>query len=97
MKRVMDVVRLILLQTEASDTPIDAEKLGTDGHSLGDIFYHLELMRAHGLIDADLQYGFDGERNVPFRGTVKGLTWDGCDYLDAIRVSHNLDYQTIGS
>ena len=39
-------------------------------------------MIAHNLIDATVTKDWD---NTVIRGKIKALTWDGCDYLDAVR------------
>ena len=44
--------------------------------------YHVELMEAYGLIDAAVQREWGGE---VVSGSIKSLTWDGHDFLDAIR------------
>ena len=66
MKRDMDLVRFILIQVEHADGRIDAENLGNEDTALDVVFYHLELMQAHGLLDASLQYGYDGSKNVAY-------------------------------
>lgn len=83
MKRDMELVRLILLEVEkADDAYVDIEDFVTDDYPLQLVGYHVELMEAHGLIDANLVKAMGG---VVVRGNVKALTWDGHDYLDAIR------------
>ena len=82
MKRDMDLVRLILMETEKADAYIDIEQLACDRYPLQTIGYHVELMTARGLIDAELQKAWGG---MVVNGTILALTWDGCDYLDAIR------------
>lgn len=83
MKRDMELVRLILLEVEKSDRAyVDIETMACDQYPLAVIGYHVELMAAHGLLDANVSKAFGG---VVVGGTVKALTWEGCDYLDAIR------------
>lgn len=82
MKRDMDLVRSILLEVEAAQRPLRIAELQTDGHSLPEVVYHVEIMRERGLIDASI---VRGKGNVLLRAEVSGLTWDGQDYLDAAR------------
>lgn len=83
MKRDMDLVRSILMEVESADDEMEvADLIGVPGgHSLPDIAYHVEMLAAHGLIDASVQRTKSGLVG----GIISGLTWDGCDYLDAIR------------
>lgn len=82
MKRDMDLVRSILLEVEAAQRPLRIAELQSDGHSLPEVVYHVEIMRERGLIDASILRGKGG---VLLRAEVSGLTWDGQDYLDATR------------
>ena len=82
MKRDMDLVRLILIEAEKADSCIGIESLVCDKYPLPVIGYHVELMSAHGLVDAKTSRDWGG--NV-VDGSIKALTWSGCDYLDAIR------------
>lgn len=80
MKRDMELVRVILTATEATDGPYDPSELDSAGWSMRAIAYHVELLSAHGLVDAKVNRCKGG-----VSATVLGLTWEGCDYLDAIR------------
>ena len=51
MKRDMDLVRNLLLATERADCAIDAMDL-YDEYSNDQVAFHVEMMTAHGLIDA---------------------------------------------
>ena len=83
MKRDIDFVRSILVRTELAEGPFDASELLTDAHSdMRDVLYHVELMQAHRLLDARIHRDMNGN---PIHGEIIALTWDGCDYLDAIR------------
>lgn len=82
MRRDMDLVRSILAQTELADGPLELGMIAHDGHSDAELAYHVELMKARGLLDATLTRAWGGE---VVRGTVDALTWDGLDYLDAMR------------
>lgn len=83
MKRDMDLVRRILVETECASAPLDISAFLDEEHAtVEDVAYHVELMQHHGLIDASIQRNMGG--SVAY-GKVIALTWDGCDYLDAIR------------
>lgn len=81
MKRDLDLVRRILLEVEDADDKVDINDLATPQHAMPEIAYHVQLMAHHGLIDARIVYADDHD----YIGWVTALTWDGCDYLDAIR------------
>lgn len=82
MKRDLDLVRHILLETEKADKPFDAEELLTSEWSLETIHYHVSLLVSQDLIDVSIIRDMSGEM---ISCTIKALTWNGCDYLDAIR------------
>lgn len=82
MKRDMDLVRCILIQVEGADGPVPLDALTCGRWSVPEVDYHVRMMAAHGLVDATLHEGYHG---TTIMGTVDGLTWDGADYLDAIR------------
>ena len=82
MKRDFDLVRDILIQTEKSDDVLDGEVLVTSERSPELIAYHFEMMRDYGLIEAKIDYAMGGN---PVNMIVKRITWQGYDYLDAIR------------
>ena len=82
MKRDMDLVRHILVRTEQADGELDAVDLVSGRWGFECVVYHVELLRAHGLIDADVTRDLS---DYVVSCVVKALTWDGADYLDAIR------------
>lgn len=82
MKRDMDLVRHILIETERTDGPLDISSLRTQEWDDNAIGYHMELMSHHGLLDCRVTRDLGGD---VIGGTVDALTWDGADYLDAIR------------
>lgn len=82
MKRDMDLVRFILMAAEESDGQVTGADIAGYGCDERTAAFHVELMASHGLVDGKVQYA--GNR-VPYRIVVSGLTWDGYDYLDAIR------------
>lgn len=82
MKRNLELVRLLLLEVEKADAPINGFDLAGNPYSLNEIGYHVEMLAAQGLLDAKVERTWGGAYiNV----VINGLTWDGCDYLDAIR------------
>lgn len=82
MKRDMDLVRFILLETEKAPDSFEIEELVCDAYDMKTIAYHVDMLNSYGLIDAKLNKAWGG---VVVSGTIYALTWDGCDYLDAIR------------
>ena len=82
MKRDMDLVRHILIATEKAGEPVDLSDLVKAPWDENAVAYHLELMEHHGLLDCNVRRDFGGD---VVDATVCGLTWDGCDYLEAIR------------
>lgn len=101
MKRNMDLVRKLLFLTEEAETSFDprnSKELLNYADEL--IVYHVELLRGHKLIDANLQYELNGEC---IYCDIVSLTWDGADYLDAIREpkiwkqTKNIVKETVGS
>lgn len=81
MKRDMDLVRYILMEVEKADAPLPFEHFIATDRTMDCVAYHIMMMEHHGLVDtttflADNDY---------YHASIKALTWDGCDYLDAIR------------
>lgn len=81
MKRDLELCREILLQVEKADEPV-ALPYVAKSHDRNVVWYHLGLLKSAGFIDAVLVESDDGEC---VRGRIDGITWDGQDYLDAIR------------
>lgn len=82
MRRDMDLVRSILMQAELADGPLDAGMIERGEHSEQELYYHIELMTERGLIDSRVNRAWGGE---VLAASVNALTWDGQDYLDAVR------------
>ena len=82
MKRDMDLVRHILQVTELADGPVPFDGFVVGERDMATVAYHVEMMQAHGLLDATAKRGY---HDTVLMGEVSGLTWDGADYLDAIR------------
>jgi DNA-binding transcriptional ArsR family regulator len=87
MKRDMDLVRELLLKLESNGNPpgtmvvIDPYhgRFQIDGYSADQIAYHLSLIREAGFIESP------GSQRAGMGVTFRRLSWDGHDYLDAIR------------
>jgi len=86
MKRNLDLIRDLLLKLESLPTEMGAvysyeasdPLLSIEGHSEHEIYYHLDLLRERGLIESP--------GSQPMLGiTFERLTWEGHDYLDAVR------------
>lgn len=78
MKRDLDLVRLILVSTEA-DAQLDAP-----GYTMAEILGHIWLMADAGLIDATFVREQDGEWSS---ATIHEITWEGHEFLKASRDS----------
>ena len=77
MKRDMDLVRKILLAVEETDSFPDVP-----GYSSDEIARHIEIMTEYGLVDATIERAYGS--SVPIC-VVRGLTWEGHEFLDAAR------------
>lgn len=82
MKRDMEPVRSILLQVEKADGSRECGQLDFMEHSQDEVFYHIDTMRAHGLIEAVVKREWGGSI---VHASIAGLTWEGQDFLDAMR------------
>ncbi len=78
MKRDMDLVRRLLLETEAM--PLDGAVVTIEGHTEEEIAYHILLLKEAGLVDA---IDLSSEQGIDWRPTR--LTWAGHEFLDAAR------------
>lgn len=83
MKRDLDLVRSILVYVEKAERDVDAESLVTDRWPLETVSYHVRLMAHHGLLDLSQDVLDMNGETVAL--SVSGLTWDGQDYLEAVR------------
>lgn len=80
MKRDMNVIRSIAFAVEALPPGKELEELsGVDAQTFG---AHVKWMIDAGLVDGGVTQ-YIGER--PPEATVRRLTWNGCDFLDAAR------------
>lgn len=81
MKRDMDMVRSILKKVEQAPGNLgEADFLGECDPPV--VYYHLELMIAHGLLDGSVRRDWSGD---VIEVDISGLTWDGQDFLEAMR------------
>jgi len=76
----MELVRKILLIIEASPIKRGSITIEIDGYSDEEISYHIQILKEHGIIEAA-----DYNATTRYCWRAKKLTWDGHDYLDAIR------------
>ena len=89
MKRNMDLVRCILLQVEEAENYIDIEHLFKKRDEVKgceytdqEIIYHVELLITHNFLDGDIRR--DINKTIT-DSTIRGLTWEGQDFLDSVR------------
>lgn len=82
MKRDMDLVRCILMTVEKSEDEVTEAQLLDCGGDMARLAFHVELLQGHGLLTAEIYRDGMGD---PMSVSISGLTWDGYDYLDAIR------------
>ncbi len=85
MKRDLDIVRGLLIAAERADAELDVLAACDGAIDPKLTAFHVELMREHGLVDAEVSY--DGLLHEPTCVTISRITWRGYDYLDAIRSS----------
>lgn len=82
MERDMDLARIILLTLAESDKPIDAGDPIFKGYPRSLVGYHFQILNEACLIVANV-HGADN--NPYYFATASRLTWEGNDFLDAIR------------
>ena len=80
MTRDMNLIREILLQIENSCSESDCCVSAPEGYSAEETEGHLLLLLDAGFIEAEVLEAWDG---TDIR--VKRMTWDGHDFLEAIR------------
>lgn len=81
MKRDLELIKELLIQIEESKAPARKDvRVIVKGEEPEVISYHIKLMKDAGLIDAEDTSGFNTYRWIP-----TSLTWDGHEFLDAIR------------
>ena len=82
MRRDMDLIRSMLKAVADSDAPMDAQAFTDDAHPFPVIAYHADLLRQAGLADVSEVKDAGGKIVL---ATIGPLTWEGNDFLDAIR------------
>ncbi len=82
MKRDMDLIRTLLLLAEEECGTKPLTRFNIEGHEDSEIFYHIELLTQAGLVDGEASHNLN--RNYS-SGWIKSVTWEGHEYLDAIR------------
>ncbi|MHC4098630.1 MAG: DUF2513 domain-containing protein [Planctomycetota bacterium] len=80
MKRDMELIRKILITLQDSNQTQGSIPLKFDGYSDDQISYHVKILAEQGIIAAN---NCSSMKNFAWR--AKGLTWEGHDYIDAIR------------
>lgn len=76
----MELVRKILVALEDSSQTQGWIPLQFEGYTDDQISYHVKILAEQGIISAT---DSSGMKNFTWR--AKGLTWDGHDYIEAIR------------
>ena len=82
MKRDMELVRTILLESSNSSEWLNAQYFVTDRYSFDLVCYHIDIMREAGLIQASITRVLGGQI---VDAEVQRLTWQGQDFLDTVR------------
>ena len=80
MKRDMELVRKILIAIEDSNNTMGSITLNFDNYSDEQVSYHVKLLSENGLIKA-----IDASSHDVIAWMPTGLTWDGHDYIEAIK------------
>lgn len=81
MKRDMDLIRRIAIET--AELPAGHVMTGLEDVEQWAFAEHVAWMQEAGLLDADL-IRFKSRGDAP-KVNVRRLTWDGCEFLDAVR------------
>ena len=79
MKRDMELIRLLLVQQETGEPPLELE-----AYPVEEQLYNLELMSDAGFIVANISHDATG---TACSATIRRLTWSGHDFLDATKDS----------
>ena len=84
MRRDMDLIRKVLLAAEAGPP---YPKI--DGYSEDAVKYHQVLAIEHELLKGAVAKVHTHQTEIPGAVIVKGVTWEGHDFIDAIRDDTN--------
>ncbi len=80
MKRNVELVRIILLEIEKKEEPLEWITPEINGYSENEISYHIKILAEAGFVEAT---------ELSTRGTFQwgavNLTWNGHEFLDASR------------
>ncbi len=79
MKRNMDTIRKLILAT--AELPYGENMMGIDGMDENEFVMHAVWLLEAGLIEGQAQIGGGSQANFAI---VNRLTWDGCEFADAI-------------
>ena len=82
MERDLSLIREILLRVEQVPDARGRPDLGIAGYSEHTIYYNLDLAMQAGLVRGTGRW-LQGRHNYVF--SVRGLTWEGHDFLDSVR------------
>jgi hypothetical protein len=82
MKRDYELIRLLMLEIESKDNPIDSKNIEINGYDLSQINFNLQLLIEAQLVIGDVKEYY-GENNKAI--IVERLSWEGCDFLDDAR------------
>lgn len=82
MKRDMSLVRTILFTLSESDDSISSDDPAFGGYPRAVVGYHFQILDEAGLIVASVQAA---DNNPYYFAIASRLTWEGNDFLDAIR------------
>ena len=80
MKRDFDLIRKILDQIEEKSDGLSCGELDLPDHAAEEVWYQVMLLKQAGLIEAADCRSRAGNRWLP-----QSLTWDGHEFLDAIK------------
>lgn len=83
MKRDMEIVRTLLLEIEELDEgqPFELQPGDEDPYTVEQFYYHIKLLIDSGLVIGEFHNYLGGTASV----LIKGLSWEGHDFLDAAR------------
>ena len=83
MERDLDLVRGMLLGVEKAGTPTEIMALGLEETDFQVLAYHAQILVEAGLLKARITWVDNSD--LPVSVVVERLTWEGHDYLDAVR------------
>ncbi|MGY3717177.1 DUF2513 domain-containing protein [Sutcliffiella cohnii] len=83
MKRDMEIVRALLLEIEEFDNgqPFELHPGEENPYTEEQFYYHIKLLIDSGLVNGEFSNYMGGPPGV----FIKGISWEGHDFLDAAR------------